>query len=54
MAEAAAQNVMTLIGENLHSGGWTKGKSHKENLRTFIKWYKGYCRYTNVCLRSVR
>ena len=53
MADAAAQNAMALIGANLHPGGWTKGESHKENLRTFNKWFKAYCRYTNVCLRSV-
>ena len=53
MAGAAAQNAMALIGANLHPGGWTKGESHEENLRTFKKWYKAYCRYTNVCLRGV-
>ena len=53
MANTAAQNAMALIGANLHPGGWTKGESHEENLRTFNKWYKAYCRYTNVCLRSI-
>ena len=53
MAEAAAQNAMALIGANLHPGGWKKGDSHEENLRTFNKWFKAYGRYTNVCLRGV-
>ena len=52
-AAGAAQNAMALIGANLHPGGWSKGESHEENLRTFNKWYKAYCRYTNVCLRSI-
>ena len=53
MAGAAAQMAMAAISANLHPGGWTKGESTEENLRSFNEWYESYQRWNNVCMKGM-